>query len=85
VRVRREGDDALIQVEDRGPGIPTEQREAVFDRFASWRPAGYEDRPGAGLGLFIARAIVRGHDGDASIEAAPAGGTMLTVRLPAEG
>jgi signal transduction histidine kinase len=85
VRVGRQGGDALIQVEDRGPGIPPEQREAVFERFASWRPAGYEDRPGAGLGLFITRAIARAHDGDASIEAAPTGGTMLTVRLPAEG
>ena len=85
VRVRRDGDDALIEIEDRGPGVPPEQREAVFERFASWRPDGYRDRPGTGLGLFITREIARGHDGDASIEAARTGGTMLTVRLPAEG
>jgi signal transduction histidine kinase len=85
IRVRRDGADATIEVIDRGPGIPPEQRDAVFERFARWRPAGYEDVPGAGLGLFIARAIARAQDGDASIVTEEAGGTMLTVRLPAEG
>jgi signal transduction histidine kinase len=85
VRVRRDGPDAAIQVVDEGPGIPPDQHEAVFERFARWRPAGYEDVPGAGLGLFITRAIARAHGGDASIVTEGAGGTMLTVRLPAEG
>jgi two-component system, OmpR family, sensor histidine kinase KdpD len=84
VRLRRDGHDALIEIGDRGPGIPADTREAVFDRFADWRPAGYEDRPGTGLGLFICRAIAREHGGDASISDGPAGGTMLTVRLPVE-
>lgn len=84
VRLRREGDDALIEVIDRGPGIPPDKREAVFERFADWRPPGYEDRPGAGLGLFISRAIARAHGGDASIADGPTGGTMLIVRLPVE-
>ena len=84
IRLRQEGDDALIDVIDRGPGIPPDQREAVFERFADWRPAGYEDRPGAGLGLFISRAIARVHGGDASIADGPDGGTMLSVRLPME-
>ena len=85
VRLRRDGDDALIEITDRGPGIPRDKREAVFDRFADWRPDGYEDRPGTGLGLFISRAIVREHGGEASVSDGPAGGTMLTVRLPVEG
>ena len=85
VHLRREGDDALIEVIDRGPGIPPDKREAVFERFADWRPPGYEDRPGTGLGLFICRAIARAHGGDASIADGPAGGTMLIVRLPVEG
>ena len=55
VRVRRDGADVTIEVIDRGPGIPPEQHDAVFERFARWRPAGYEDRPGSGLGLSIAR------------------------------
>ncbi|MDQ4109242.1 MAG: ATP-binding protein [Actinomycetota bacterium] len=85
VRLRQEGDDALIEVTDHGPGIPRDKREAVFEPFADWRPPGYEDRPGTGLGLFIIRAIAHGHGGDASISDGPAGGTMLTVRLPVEG
>jgi two-component system, OmpR family, sensor kinase len=84
VRVRRDRDAAVLEVVDRGPGIPDEAREAVFERFARWRPAGYEDRPGTGLGLHLSRAIAREHGGDASIADAPGGGTMLTVLLPAE-
>jgi signal transduction histidine kinase len=85
IGLRREGDDALIEVTDRGPGIPPDKREAVFERFADWRPPDYEDRPGSGLGLFISRAVARGHGGEASIADGPAGGTMLLVRLPVEG
>jgi signal transduction histidine kinase len=85
VSLRRDGDHALIEVTDRGPGVPPDKREAVFERFADWRPPDYEDRPGAGLGLFISRAIAREHGGEASIADGPAGGTMLIVRLPVEG
>ena len=85
VRLRRDGDDALIEVTDRGPGVPADKREAVFERFADWRPSDYEDRPGAGMGLFISRAVAREHGGEASIADGPAGGTMLIVRLPMEG
>jgi two-component system, OmpR family, sensor histidine kinase KdpD len=84
VRLRADGEQALIEVADRGPGIPEDKREAVFERFADWRPPGYEDRPGTGLGLFICRAVARAHGGDASAGDGPAGGTMLTVRLPVE-
>jgi two-component system, OmpR family, sensor histidine kinase KdpD len=85
IGLRRDGDGALIEVTDRGPGIPPDTREAVFERFADWRPPGYEDRPGTGLGLFISRAVAREHGGEASIADGPAGGTMLLVRLPVEG
>jgi signal transduction histidine kinase len=85
VGLRRDGDDALIEVTDRGPGVPPDKREVVFERFADWRPSGYEDRPGSGLGLFISRAVAREHGGEASIAGGPAGGTMLLVRLPVEG
>ncbi len=81
----REGDGrAVVEIEDRGPGVPAEQRDAVFERFARWRPKGYEDRAGSGLGLFICRAIVGEQGGDASLDAGPNGGTILRVRLPSE-
>jgi signal transduction histidine kinase len=85
VAVRKDGDDATVEVSDRGPGIPRDRREEVFERFARWRPAGYETVPGAGLGLFIARALVTAQGGSISIEDAPGGGTMLTLRLPGVG
>jgi signal transduction histidine kinase len=85
VRLSTDGDDAVIEVGDHGPGIPSDRRDAVFQRFADWRPTGYEDRPGTGLGLFICRAIARRHGGEASIGDGPAEGTMLIIRLPVEG
>ena len=57
----------------------------VFQRFARWRPPGYEDRPGSGLGLFICRGIAREHGGDASLLDGTDGGTILRIELPLEG
>ncbi len=81
----RAGDaSALVEVADTGPGIPEERRDEVFGRFARWRPGGYEDRPGPGLGLFISRGILAEHDGEMVIDEAPAGGTIVRIRLPLE-
>lgn len=85
VTARAEGTEIVIEVVDGGPGIPADRREAVFERYGAWRPSGYEGTPGAGLGLFIARAHVRAHGGRMEIEEAPAGGTMLRVRVPRGG
>jgi signal transduction histidine kinase len=74
--------EVVVMVEDRGPGIPPERREALFERFARWRPTGYEDVPGSGLGLFICRGIVREHGGDVTFENRPGGGTILRISLP---
>lgn len=84
VRLRRDGDDAVLEVLDRGPGIPPERRDEAFERFTVWRPRGYEAASGPGLGLSIARSIVREHGGSIAIDDAPGGGTMLAVRLPLE-
>ena len=84
VTLRREGADAVLEVADRGPGVPSERNEEVFERFTGWRPVGYETAPGPGLGLFIARAIVERHGGAISVSEGPTGGTMLRVRLPLE-
>jgi signal transduction histidine kinase len=85
IRARTEGDAAVLEIEDRGPGIPADMREVVFQKFCRWRPAGYEDRPGSGLGLFVVRSIAREHDGDALVTQGPQGGTILQIRLPLEG
>lgn len=85
VRVRTDGARATIEIEDRGPGVPVERRDEVFQRFARWRPPGYEDRPGSGLGLFICRGIAREHGGDAWLLDGTDGGTILRIELPLEG
>jgi two-component system sensor histidine kinase KdpD len=74
---RRNG-SLLVRVEDRGPGIPSEQREYVFKPFVKLAAGG-----GAGLGLPISRAIVEAHGGRMMIEDAPGGaGTVVIVELP---
>ena len=85
ITVRRAGDDAIVEIADRGPGIPEDRREQVFTTFPNWRPLGYEEVQGTGLGLFISRALAAEHQGEISVEDAAGGGTMLRIRLPLGG
>lgn len=75
---------AVIDVVDAGPGIPVERRHEVTQRFTSWRPDGYEDRPGPGLGLFITCGIAAEHGAEVAIGDAPGGGTILRITFPLE-
>ena len=84
VSLRTEEGRAVIEIADEGPGIPAERRAEVFERFSRWRPPGYEDRQGSGLGLFICRGILAEHAGDASLDARPEGGTMLRLTIPVD-
>jgi signal transduction histidine kinase len=84
VRVLAEGNEAVIEVEDEGPGVPPEVRDVVFQKFARWRPQGYEDVAGSGLGLFVVRAIAQAHGGDASITSRGNTGSILRMSLPIE-
>ncbi|PIM53089.1 two-component sensor histidine kinase [Roseateles chitinivorans] len=80
VMLRREGGQALLAVEDQGPGIPAALRERVFDRF--FRDP-VQREPGSGLGLSIARSVVAGHGGRILLaEAVGSGGLRVEVRLP---
>ncbi len=72
--------DAVITVDDDGPGIPDHERERVFDRFH--RTPDGRTRAGSGLGLAIVAAIARDHGGSASTGTSPAGGARFVVRLP---
>ena len=81
VRVRREGGDAVFEVEDRGPGIPSAERERVFDRFYRGESAA---EGGTGLGLAIVRRVAERHGGRVELLDAPGGcGLLARVRLPA--
>jgi two-component system, OmpR family, sensor histidine kinase ChvG len=84
VRAAAIGDDVLLSIEDEGPGVPGEAREAIFNRFHSVRPEEDFGRH-SGLGLAIARAIVEGHGGTIAIEDRQDGrsGARFVVRFPA--
>jgi signal transduction histidine kinase len=81
--VGAEGGLAVLSVTDDGPGIPPADRERVFERFTRLDDARARDQGGAGLGLAIAREIVRAHGGELTAEGG-AEGARLVVRLPAE-
>jgi two-component system sensor histidine kinase ChvG len=87
IAVARVGDEVLIRIEDEGPGVPAEAREAIFNRFHSVRPDAENFGRHSGLGLAIAQAIVNGHDGEIDVQDrddAPSG-ARFTIRLPAAG
>jgi two-component system osmolarity sensor histidine kinase EnvZ len=71
-----QGRTVQVTVDDDGPGIPPERRESVFRPFESGAAGG------TGLGLTIARDIVRAHGGDIYLEQSPMGGLRARIRLP---
>jgi two-component system sensor histidine kinase ChvG len=85
IAATRVGDEIRIRIDDEGPGVPPEAREAIFNRFHSVRPEGENFGRHSGLGLAIAQAIVKGHDGEIDVhdrDDAPSG-ARFTIRLPA--
>ncbi|GGR22592.1 two-component sensor histidine kinase [Streptomyces aurantiogriseus] len=72
---------AQVRVADKGPGIPPGDRERVFDRFYRVDKARSRDRGGSGLGLAVARSLVRAHGGTLALDdtAAP---TVFVLTLP---
>jgi two-component system, OmpR family, osmolarity sensor histidine kinase EnvZ len=73
---RHDGSGILVCVDDDGPGIPTDRLEAVFRPFESGRNGG------TGLGLTIARDIVRAHGGDITLRPSRLGGLQVRIMLP---
>ena len=74
----------MLRVTNRGAPIPTEQQVSIFDPFVSTNKASSAapTRTGLGLGLFIVREIVNGHDGTVEVASTESEGTTFTVRLP---
>jgi two-component system OmpR family sensor kinase len=81
ISVRREGERAVLEVRDHGPGLPADTGDLVFDRF--WRTEGGRSRGrgGSGLGLAIVKAIMQAHHGEVHAGNAPGGGAIFRVTL----
>ncbi len=75
---RREGTRIVLEIMDRGPGIPARERKRVFEMFKTTRPGG------TGLGLFLARTAIENCEGAISAHAREGGGTCIRIELPAE-
>lgn len=71
--------DGTVTVADRGPGVPSEHRERIFERF--WRGRG-ASRPGAGLGLSIVAEIAKVHSGSIGVADRPGGWAVFSLRIP---
>jgi two-component system OmpR family sensor kinase len=74
--------DAVLSVRDHGPGLPTDDTDALFERFWRAQRGRERGRGGAGLGLSIVAAIVEAHGGTVRAANAHGGGAVFTITLP---
>jgi signal transduction histidine kinase len=77
------GRQVRLWVRDTGPGVPPEEAERIFDRFARGSTTG--GASGSGLGLAIVQAIAQGHGGDVVVERSDGGGARFVMTWPADG
>ncbi|HLI96144.1 MAG TPA: HAMP domain-containing sensor histidine kinase [Candidatus Baltobacteraceae bacterium] len=82
VRVRATDGEAVVEVQDTGPGIDPQELPMIFDRFYRTDKSRTRDVPGTGLGLAIVRSIARVHKGRVEAQRPESGGTLMRVRLP---
>lgn len=81
VSVDKNGDKLVIHIDDEGPGIPEDQIAAMFEPFARAEISRNRETGGSGLGLTLARAIVRDHGGDVVLENREEGGLRASLIL----
>jgi signal transduction histidine kinase/DNA-binding response OmpR family regulator len=82
VRLKSGNGIARIAMSDSGPGIPVDQREAVFERFRQLDAGAARLKGGTGLGLAIVKEFISLHQGQVSVDDAPAGSAVFNVELP---
>ncbi len=81
VRAAAENGVVSVSVRDHGPGISADDQRVIFEKFGR-APTGHS-KPGAGLGLYIARSIAEAHGGSLDVESESGAGATFTLRLPA--
>jgi signal transduction histidine kinase len=81
VRAAAEDGVVVVSVQDHGPGIAPDQQRLVFEKFGRVN-AGGRSKPGAGLGLFIARSIAEAHGGSLDVRSETGAGATFTFRVP---
>ncbi len=82
VMVTREGEQAVLTVSDRGPGVPEGFRDRIFSRFAQADASDARGKSGTGLGLYIAKEIAERHGGRLWFESPESGGAAFHLGLP---
>ena len=82
VRVGTDGDDAVLEVADKGPGMSQEDASRVFERFYRTDSSRARTSGGTGLGLSIVDSLVRAHGGVVNVTTAPGEGCCFRVSLP---
>jgi two-component system, OmpR family, sensor kinase len=82
VSVSQRPDEVVIEVADRGPGIPADELERVFERFFRADPSRARASGGSGLGLSIVASILEAHGGRVEAENRPDGGAVFRLVLP---
>lgn len=73
---------AEVKIADRGPGVPAEKKEKIFERFQQVGEDRLKEKGGSGLGLAIARALMAEHKGSITVEDNPGGGSVFVLRFP---
>jgi signal transduction histidine kinase len=73
---------AIIHVDDDGPGIPPADRQRIFEPFVQLEAHSDSDVPGYGLGLAIVHRVAKWHDGSVTVSEAPIGGARFSLNLP---
>jgi signal transduction histidine kinase/HAMP domain-containing protein len=82
VSTRSDAGDVVIAVRDTGVGVPEDEQDELFSRFFSAKAAPRRETLGIGLGLYIVKQVVEGHDGSVRVMSTQGRGSTFTMRLP---
>jgi two-component system, OmpR family, sensor histidine kinase KdpD len=81
VEVSVEGGEVLVAVSDRGPGVPEEKRDRIFDAFTQMDSSTTRSHEGMGIGLYLTRRIMHAHGGAIDVSPREGGGSTFVLRF----